>query len=162
MNMLNKIFFTSAIAMLIILISACGSGQSNKQHGVKPNPGAGLETGRYKFSLYDSTDNALAELELNIETSDSAGFSGTSAVTKAYIENFKGYSNLNSGKFTGEYNYHDKKIAVVNMNPGTYDNNVYLTLTLGGKEITGTWSYSTFSGVMNHGKVKQIKQQQIK
>lgn len=155
---LNKIIFTSAMVMLMILVSACGSGQSNKNSVVKPSRGENfLPAGKYQFSLYDSTDNKLAELELNVETSDTVGFSGSSTVTKTYTENFKGSSSLNSGKFTGEYNRYDKKKAVVNMNPSTYDNNVYITLQLGGKIITGSWSFSTIAGVMNHGKVTQSK-----
>lgn len=154
-NNLALIMFTS---LFVMFVSACSSTKGAKDPVEKPVTGSStLEAGIYPLSLADSVDNVLVELELNIITSGSTGFSGTSKVTKIYSDSFKGYGNLDGGNFTGSYNKYDSSMAVINMNPSAQDNNVFLALHIFGKNITGTWSYSTFAGVTNKGKVSQIK-----
>lgn len=152
---LTLVMFT---ALFVIFISACSSTKRTNDHVEKPVTGSSiLEAGVYPLNLTDSVDKALVELELNVITSDSTGFSGTSKITKVYSDSFKGYGSLSGGNFTGGYNKYDRSIATINMNPNTQDNNIFLTLYVFGKNITGIWSYSTFTGITNKGSITQIK-----
>jgi hypothetical protein len=155
----HKLKLIMLTTLFVIFVSACSSTKTAKDPVEKPVTGSStLEAGVYLLNLTDSVDNVLVELELNVITSTSAAFSGTSKVTKVYSDSFKGYGNLSGGNFTGSYNKYDNSVAVINMNPNTQDNNIFLTLYVFGKNITGSWSYSTFTGVTNKGSVIQIKQ----
>jgi hypothetical protein len=145
------------ISLFTILFISCSSGKITKNPVEKPSTGAAaLEKGIYELGLLDSSGGKLVELELNVDVSDSTGFSGTSKITKVYNNAFKGFGNLTGGSFTGSYNKFDSSIAVINMNPNAQDNNIYLTLYVFGKNITGSWSYSTFTGIANKGTLVQI------
>jgi hypothetical protein len=145
----------------VIFITACSSGKISKETG---ETNGIITKGRYNLILHDSTDNFLLELELNVRAADSSVFSGSTKITKTYSENFKGYQNISrSRNFTGRHNVFDKNTVTINLNPGTEDSNIFITLNTvsnktGGDEITGKWSFSTFTGVINTGRVSLGKQ----
>lgn len=145
------------ISLVAIFLTSCSSGKLPKDPVERSTTGpAALERGVYGFTLLDSSGAALVELELDVVPQQGREFSGISKITRTYSDYFKGYGNLTGGSFTGSYNKFDSSIAVINMSPDAQDNNIFLTLHIFGKYITGTWSYSTFTGITNRGTLLQI------
>lgn len=133
---------------LLLLFNACSSG-TDKTTSSSP-------TGKYKFTMYDSTGITLLDGEMSITGTDTSYSVGISIAQK--YNNFYSYGNMQSAK---NYSYYNKKekVLFINMNPSSTDDNIYITLNYTGKSLSGKWNHTTIAGDMGKGEfvAKRIK-----
>jgi len=108
-----------------------------------------LISGKYKYTMTDTSDAKLIEGILNIKDHDNERISGTYTKDKVYNDNFPGYSSL-KGAFSGNVDIKEKK-AFINANPKIADNNVFINFEIKKDSLIGRWTFSTMKGEITRG-----------
>lgn len=135
------------IVIILALFAGCSS--SNYEENFK------FGIGKYKFTMSDSLGKKVAEGTMNVETMKDDNITGSYEFTKIYQSDFPGLSSMN-GEFSGNIVKSEKRVFI-NTNPKIADSNVFWNLDIKNKYLLGEWTYSTFRGSQNKGKIKIAK-----
>jgi len=114
-----------------------------------------LISGKFNYTMLDSSDTKLLEGTLKINDYDNEKISGTYTKDKVYADNFPGYASM-TGFFSGNVDVKEKK-AFINTNPKLADNNIYINFEIKKDSLAGKWTYSTMLGKISTGKFLAVK-----
>jgi hypothetical protein len=110
--------------------------------------------GQYSYTSYDTTGEPIVKGWFTISFVDSVRVTGE--------WHFRAIGNpehigpqIGDDSLQGEYRKTDLWIG---LNPRYVDNNIFLSGIMYGKQINGTWTYSTIAGPVNGGSFVAIKQ----
>jgi len=119
------------IFTLLLLLTGCNNASTNQ----------------WDYKGYDSTGTQIISgwIELTPQINDTLGGSWK-------FESVGSPSRIGPQTGTGTYSgFQDGYEITLDLNPELVDNNVTLTGIVAGSLWSGTWEYSGFSGVINHG-----------
>jgi hypothetical protein len=116
-----------------------------------------LISGKYNYTMTDSTDNKLIEGVLIFTGYDNEKISGTYTKDKVFNDSFPGFKSM-KGSFNGNVDVNEKK-AFINTNPKIADNNILINFAIMKDSLAGRWTFSTMRGTMATGNfyAKKIK-----
>jgi hypothetical protein len=109
-----------------------------------------LISGKYNYTMTDSSDTKLIEGVLSVKDHDNEKISGTYTKDKVYSDNFPGFSSM-TGVFSGNVDVKEKK-AFINTNPKIADYNVFINFEIKKDSLIGKWTFSTMSGRVSTGR----------
>jgi hypothetical protein len=130
------------IVILALGIASCGNGT--------PAPS---ELGRYAYTAFDSLGVEVARGWLTISSKDSTTISGNWDIGAVGTPDNIG-PQVGSGELTGLW--HDGQL-LIELNPQYADNNVSLIGSYDGERYGGTWMYTGFPGILNHGSFSALR-----
>lgn len=114
-----------------------------------------FEKGEYTFMIFTKAGDSLASGTFDIKTITGNDMSGTYIFDKEYIESQ--LITVNETKeMTGSIS-EDRKQLFINANPRISDANTFLRITAGLMSYSGEWSYNTYVGVIDNGRIKAYK-----
>jgi len=114
-----------------------------------------LISGKYNYTMTDSSDVKLVEGILFVKDHDNEKISGTYTKDKVYNDNFPGFSSM-MGAFSGNVDVKEKK-AFINANPKIADYNVFMNFEIKKDSLIGKWTFSTMNGKISTGRFYAVK-----
>ncbi len=144
------------LTVFVLAFNSCSGSNSEKS--------LNLKTGRYSYTLSDSTGKSLVEGLMMLDTivKQKGNFdylvSGSYTISKMTTDtSYHGFASMNPGGFTAYYN-DSLKFININTNPKIADANVFINAYIKGGNLDGGWHYSTFRGMDKEGgKFKAVK-----
>jgi hypothetical protein len=114
-----------------------------------------FDKGEYAFTIFTNGGDSMASGTFDIKTITGKDITGTYVFDNEYIE-----SQLITVKETKEMEgslSEDRKQLFINANPRMSDANIFLRITAGLLSYSGEWSYNTYVGMIDNGKIKAFK-----
>lgn len=149
MRKTTLMFFTLTILITAVILNGCSGSSSDKSYSLK--------TGKYVYTLTDSSGKTLVEGEMlfnkmtkQVDVGERNYLvEGSYTITKPNTDtSYTCFSTMTGGELTGYYN-DSLKFININTNPKIADANVFLNGNVNGTALKGTWNYSTFRGTGN-------------
>lgn len=135
--------------VLVILFNSCSGSDTEKT--------LTLKTGKYNYSLTDSSGTLLVEGEMMFdkitkqkENPDYMVSGSYTVKTMTTDTSYQGFSTMSGGELSGYYS-DEKKFLNINTNPKIADANVFINVTVKSSLLEGSWYYSTFRGMDKEG-----------
>lgn len=135
--------------VFVLILNSCSGSDSEKS--------LSLKTGRYSYTLSDSTGKSLVTGLMMVDTITIQKGSKDYLVSGSYtISNmttdtsYHGFSSMNPGEFKGYYN-DSLKFININTNPKIADANIFINAYVKSGNLEGGWYYSTFRGKDKEG-----------
>ena len=114
-----------------------------------------FDKGEYTFTIFTNGGDSLAGGTFDIKTITGNDITGTYIFDNEYIETQ--LITVNETKeMTGSLS-EDRKQLFINANPRMSDANIFLRITAGLLSYSGEWSYNTYVGMIDNGKIKAFK-----
>ena len=114
-----------------------------------------FDKGEYSFMIYTKAGDSLASGTFDIKTITGNDITGSYIFDNEYIESQ--LITVNETKeMTGSLS-EDRKQLFINANPRMSDANVFLRMTAGLMSYSGEWSYNTYVGIIDNGRIKAFK-----
>jgi hypothetical protein len=150
-----------ACVLLAVMVAGC------KQSAPQPQPPAGngarddvlVIPAQWNYTTRDEAGHELTKGSFTMPLSLQAGTQFAGSWQARYVgpedQQAKIGPQIGGGRLSGELT-NDQQI-IINLNPSMADNNVRLLGKIdrgagdGGGHMTGTWTYSNFTGLANHG-----------
>lgn len=144
--------FTLLIISLFVVYYGCTGGCSSS---CTLESCSDLISGKYNYTLTDTTDSKLIEGIFNVKDYDNEKISGTYTIDKVFNDSFPGYKSM-KGYFSGNVDIKERK-AFINTNPKIADNNILINFEIKKDSLTGIWTYSTMRGAVAKGNFYAVK-----
>lgn len=114
-----------------------------------------FDKGEYAFTIFTKGGDSMASGTFDIKTITGNDITGTYVFDNEYIESQ--LITVNETKEMAGSLSEDRKQLFINANPRMSDANIFLRITAGLLSYSGEWSYNTYVGVIDNGKIKAFK-----
>lgn len=136
--------------LLAVALAALGGQACHGMTGLGGGTGA-IPDGGYDYTGFASSGAVVVRGWLTLDVTNPAQVTGTWHLegNRQSIGPQTGDGQL-AGSMAGDQ-------LSLNLNPDTFDDNVFLHGTIGGGAYRGRWSYSTLAGVLNEGSFEALQ-----